>query len=416
MKKIDLIIIGGGPAGLSAAIKAREEGIQDILVVERNKILGGILNQCIHNGFGLHVFKEELTGPEYAHKLIERAKELQIPFLLETMVLDITPQKQVKLLSTNGVETIEARAIILAMGCRERPRGAINIPGDRPSGIFSAGTAQELVNMRGLKIGKTAVIVGSGDIGLIMARRLTLEGMDVKAVVELMPFSGGLRRNIAQCLDDFNIPLHLSHTVTKIVGKERLESIIIAAVDENRNPIPETERLIECDTLLFSVGLIPESELAKAAGVALDKRTNGAIVDNNLQTTVEGIFSCGNTLHVHDLVDDVTFEAYEAAVSAKKYLQNNTKSPTTVNVPVVVSGGVRYAVPQNITDISQELKLKFRVGAIYEGANVNVFFDNEQVYSKTKKILTPGEMEIVTLSADIIAKLQNVKEIRIDVK
>ena len=322
MRTCDVVIIGGGPAGLAAAVSARENGIEDILIIERDKELGGILNQCIHNGFGLHTFKEELTGPEYAHRFIKQVEELAIPYKLDTMVVDVTTEKMVTVMNKeDGVFLIQAKTIILAMGCRERSRGALNIPGYRPAGIFSAGTAQRLVNMDGYMPGKEVVILGSGDIGLIMARRMTLEGAKVKVVAELMPRSGGLKRNIVQCLDDFGIPLKLSHTVVDIKGKERVEGVTLAQVDDNLKPIPGTEEFYSCDTLLLSVGLIPENELSRGMGVEINPTTNGPVVNDKLETNIEGVFACGNVLHVHELVDHVSEEAKRAGRNAAEYVK-----------------------------------------------------------------------------------------------
>ncbi len=397
MNAHDIVVIGGGPAGLSAAVAARDAGIQDILIVERNHQLGGILNQCIHNGFGLHAFKEELTGPEYAQRYIDMVTKRHIPALVDTMVLDVQPHQVTYINREEGVVTISAKAIILAMGCRERPRGALNIPGYRPAGIYSAGTAQRLMNIEGCKVGSRVVILGSGDIGLIMARRMTLEGAKVKVVAELMPFSGGLKRNIVQCLDDYGIPLKLSHTVVDIQGKERITGVTLAKVDEHRKPIPGTEEHYDCDTLLLSVGLIPENELSRGAGVAINRVTNGPVVDDMLQTSQDGIFACGNVLHVHDLVDYVSEEAALAGRSAARYVASGAQIKQ--EIPIVATDGVRYTVPQSldVSHMADLVTVRFRVGDVYKGRYVSVYYDGTRVMHLKKKVLAPGEMEQVIL-------------------
>lgn len=408
---IDLVIIGGGPAGMSAAIAAYNEGIKDILILERDDSLGGILKQCIHNGFGLHKFKEELTGPEYAWKYEEQIKNLNIPFKLNTMVLDITKDKVITATnSTDGVFQIKAKAIILAMGCRERSKGALNIAGSRPAGIFSAGTAQKFVNIDGYMPGKEVVILGSGDIGLIMARRMTLEGAKVKAVCELMPYSGGLARNIEQCLNDFNIPLMLSHTVIEIHGDKRLTGVTIARVDENKKPILDTKQFIPCDTLLLSVGLIPENELSKSANIELSNITSGAKVDQNRQTNIPGIFACGNVLHVHDLVDFVSEEAEISGVSAANFIKDIKEDKT--NITLKTDGKIRYTVPTVITSI-KDIKVFFRVSDVYRNVNILVKNNDNILLRKKKAKVAPGEMETVILKKE---QLKDINELSFELE
>ena len=407
MERHELIVIGGGPAGLAAATAARKAGVEDVLILEREDCLGGILNQCIHNGFGLHRFKEELTGPEYAQRWIDEASALHIPFRTGTMVLELTNDRVLTCTGrASGLQQLQADAVILAMGCRERPRGALNIPGYRPAGIYSAGTAQRLINIEGRMPGREVVILGSGDIGLIMARRLTLEGAQVKAVAELMPYSSGLRRNIVQCLDDFGIPLKLSHTVVDIRGKRRVEGVVLAQVDENRRPIPGTEEEIPCDTLLLSVGLLPENELSELAGVPIDPATSGPVVNENFETGVAGVFACGNVLHVHD-----SEEAECAGRAAAEYLRG--AAAPRHEIPVCSGDGVTGVVPQRIDPaaLPEVLNLRFRVRREVRNHCLSVYAGDERIAHLRRRIMTPGQMEEIALKRELVPA--SASEIRI---
>ncbi len=402
MKLYDVLIIGGGPAGLGAALEAKRNGADSVLILERDRELGGILNQCIHNGFGLHTFQEELTGPEYAARFIDQVKAEKIPYLLNTMVLDISPEKVVTAMNREeGLFEISAKAIILAMGCRERSRGALNIPGYRPAGIFSAGTAQRLVNMEGYLPGREVVILGSGDIGLIMARRMTLEGAKVKVVAELLPYSGGLKRNIVQCLDDFGIPLKLSHTVVDIQGKDRVTGITLAKVGPDRKPVPGTEEFYSCDTLLLSCGLIPENELSRGMGIRMNPVTSGPLVNESLETSIEGVFACGNVLHVHDLVDFVSKEAASAGKRGAEYvLGKREKNEYSFSLQIRPKGGVRYTVPAVIRPayMEEEQIIRFRVGDVYKNHYISLYANGKRLVHRKRPVMAPGEMEEVKLT------------------
>ena len=423
MKTYDIVIIGGGPAGLAAAVSAVKNGVRNVLILERDGELGGILNQCIHNGFGLHTFGEELTGPEYADRFIRQVKELDITYKLNTMVMDISSKRVVTAMNREeGLFEIKAGAVILAMGCRERPRGALNIPGYRPAGIFSAGTAQRLVNIEGYLPGREVVILGSGDIGLIMARRMTLEGAKVKVVAELMPYSGGLKRNIVQCLDDFGIPLKLSHTVVDIRGKERVEGVTLAKVEEKGKPIPGTEEEYSCDTLLLSVGLIPENELSRDMGVKLNPVTSGPSVNESLETSIEGVFACGNVLHVHDLVDFVSQEAETAGRNAARYIINQKENKDTAEkrkeITIIAENGVRYTVPEKISPARMEEKLtiRFRVGSVFKNCYSSLYLNNDRILHKKRLIMAPGEMEQMVLTKEQLEKYSDLKKITIKIE
>ena len=404
MEKCQLAVIGAGPAGIAAAVAAYEKGVRDIWLIERDRDLGGILNQCIHNGFGLHYFKEELTGPEYAARFIAMLKETTVRVISDTMVLDISGDRVIHFVNTEGYHIAQADSIILAMGCRERTRGAISIPGTRCAGIFTAGAAQRFVNMEGCMVGKRVVVLGSGDIGLIMSRRLSLEGAEVLACVELMPHSSGLQRNIVQCLDDFGIPLYLSHTVTDIIGRDRVEKIVIRKVDENRTPIPGTEITFECDTLLLSVGLIPENELSKQAGICLNPRTSGPEVYENMETTIPGVFACGNVLHVHDLVDYVTKEAQRAGQSAAAYLLGN-KLPDEVAYRIEAADDVTYTVPSKLhRDLTDKtVSVFFRVRRVFGKSRIVVSDGEAELCSFPRIHMAPGEMERIEVPTALLA-------------
>ncbi len=405
-KTYDLIVVGGGPAGLAAACAAWEKGLKDILILERDQRLGGILNQCIHNGFGLHYFKEELTGPEYAGRFVKMLSDTGVEVSLDTMVLEITPERRVHCVSSKeGYRVLEAKSIVLSMGCRERTRGAIGIPGTRPAGVFTAGAAQRYVNMEGYMVGRRVVILGSGDIGLIMARRMTLEGAKVLACVEVMPYSGGLNRNIVQCLQDYDIPLYLSHTITQIRGRDRVERITVAQVDEARRPIPGTEIQFDCDTILLSVGLIPENELTRQAGIEMDGRTNGAVVYENMETSLPGVFACGNVVHVHDLVDFVTGESQRAGAAAAAYVQRG-ETPPEDPLEVFCGDGVGYTVPQHLrlAGVDKAVDVFFRVRRICKDSVIRVTSGAEQLAAYKRDHMAPGEMEHIVLPKALLEK------------
>lgn len=413
----DIVIVGGGPAGMAAAVAAKKAGTDKILILERDTRIGGILLQCIHNGFGLHHFGEELTGPEYAGRFSDEVEQLGIEYKTDTMVLDVSADKKITAINAeDGLMLIDAKAVILCMGCRERTRGALVIPGTRPAGIFTAGSAQRFVNIDGYLPGKKVVILGSGDIGLIMARRMTLEGAEVKLVCEVMPFSSGLRRNIVQCVENFNIPLKFSTTVIKIHGKERVEGVTVAAVDKNRRPIPGTEEFIECDTLLLSVGLIPENEISTGCGVFIDSMTSGPSVNEKMQTSVEGIFACGNTVHVHDLVDFVTAESIRAGENAAKYVQGKVVS-NGEKVTLKPGNRVRYTVPQHLdsTESDSNISIMFRPTDVYRNVSIVVYSNNERIKSQRKKVVRPGEMQVVELTPEQLKQVHENLTVAIEI-
>ena len=415
MNACDVVIIGGGPAGLSAAVAARRAGAGRVVILERDGQMGGILNQCIHAGFGLHTFREELSGPEYAARYVEMARAAGVEFRMNTTVISVGRHRCVHYVSAEeGLSSVQAGAVVLAMGCRERSRGALNIPGYRLAGVYSAGTAQRLMNIEGCMIGREAVILGSGDIGLIMARRLTLEGAKVKVVAELMPYSGGLKRNIVQCLDDFGIPLRLSHTVVEVHGRKRVEGVTLAQVDENRRPIPGTEEYYACDTLLLSVGLLPENELTRELGAEMCRATGGPAVSERLETDVPGVFACGNVLHVHDLVDFVSEEAALAGESAARFARGEDRGARQL-LKVRACDGVRYTVPQRIAvdQMAEEIVLRFRVTDVYRDRWVSAYCGGERISHRKRRIMAPGEMEQLTLEREVLRRHPDAKEIMV---
>lgn len=412
----ELVVVGGGPAGLASALSAYENGLRDIVIVERDKELGGILNQCIHNGFGLHYFKTELTGPEYAQRFIRMLEETGIQTSLNTMALEITPDRSVHVVSkADGYRILPAKTVVLAMGCRERTRGAIGIPGTRPAGILTAGTAQRYVNIEGYMVGKRVVILGSGDIGLIMARRMTLEGAKVLACVEVMPFSGGLTRNIVQCLQDYDIPLYLSHTITDIRGRNRVEQVVISRVDENRMPISGSEMIFDCDTVLLSVGLIPENELTRQAGISIDARTGGAVVFQDMQTSMSGVFACGNAAHVHDLVDFVTEESMRAGKAAARFAMHGKEQEYNI-LDIKNGDGITYTVPQRIciNRLDANTDIFFRVNRVFGKSEVKVVCSGDIIAKFRREYMVPGEMERVTLPQKLLERASGTLELTVE--
>ena len=419
MEQKDVVIIGGGPAGLAAAVELHKQGIRNMIILEREAMLGGILRQCIHDGFGLGRFGESLSGPEYAQAFIDEVNKREIPYETSATVLSLTADRVVTASTRSGLRQYQAKAVVLAMGCKERSRGALGIPGERPAGVFTAGTAQAYMNLYNRMPGKEVIILGSGDIGMIMARRMTLEGAHVQAVFELMPYPSGLPRNIVQCLDDYNIPLYLSHTVTEIHGRDRLTGVTISEVDANRRPIPGTEKEYKCDTLILSVGLIPENKLLEDAGIAIDPHTNGAFVDENLQTNVPGVFSAGNVLHVHDLVDFVSEEAKTAGKNAAAYVKaDGVKAARDNDIVLNPIEGVRYTVPGtiNVANMDEQITVRFRVGGVYKNCYVSAYFDDERVIHRKRPVVAPGEMEEIKLTKEQLLQYPDLKTITVKIE